>query len=246
MKRRRVVHHDYCGFPLAVVIADREGALWYDHDCPAIPEVEVLHDRTLTTGATVFDVGAHQGVLAAVLASIVGSTGRVIAVDPVAHNVKLARENATLNGLGNVLVVHAAAARRVGTVRFSGFLTVQVGSRGQEVAATTVDDLASIHGAPAAVVVDVEGYEVEVLGGSARTLQADVPPDWVVECHAGCGLEDSGGSVQQVIDAFPPDAYTLLAASARPGCEFRPIDRSAPYPTERFLLAALALARGAT
>jgi FkbM family methyltransferase len=237
---RRIVRHEYCGHSLVIVIADREAKEWYDHDWTRLPEIDFLRDHQLTVGARIFDLGAHQGVLAAVLAKTVGSHGCVIGVDPVAHNVKLMAENAALNRLNNLVPVQAAVARTVGTVKLSGFLTVRVTDRGNESPAVTVDGLASRYGAPDVIIVDVEGYEVEVLAGATGTLECDSPPDWIVECHVGCGLEECGGSVPQVAAAFAHGRYELFASRGLSDAEFIPYERAGGLTRERFLLAAIA------
>src|SRR5262245_32903595 len=93
---RRVVRHEYGGFPFEVVITDPVGADWYDHDVPLPPEVPLLRRGRLRTGARVFDLGAHQGVVALILARIVGAGGQVVAVEAMAHNARCAEENRAL------------------------------------------------------------------------------------------------------------------------------------------------------
>ena len=45
------------------------------------PELSFLAQHRLRPGATVFDCGAHQCVIAMVMAKFVGATGKVIAVE---------------------------------------------------------------------------------------------------------------------------------------------------------------------
>ena len=105
---RRVVEHSYGGFRLKVTLADPDGASWYGRDWPRLPEIELLASSRLRPGATVFNVGAHQGVVALMLAGEVGPDGRVIAVDPNPVNADLIQTNARLNGASHVRVVAAA------------------------------------------------------------------------------------------------------------------------------------------
>ncbi|HEY5491738.1 MAG TPA: FkbM family methyltransferase [Gemmatimonadaceae bacterium] len=62
----------------------------------------------LGPGARVFDLGAHQGVVALMLAGIVGPEGQVIAVEAVPHNARIATQNATANACRQLVVLHAA------------------------------------------------------------------------------------------------------------------------------------------
>jgi hypothetical protein len=66
--RRRAVTHVYHGSPLTVRLADPLAKGWYDHDWPELAEITLLRKGRLHEGARVFDLGAHQGVVALVLA----------------------------------------------------------------------------------------------------------------------------------------------------------------------------------
>src|SRR5437868_6156695 len=85
--RPRRVRHTYGGTPLEIELADPLGAAWYDRDWPALPEIELLSRHRLRPGARVFDLGAHQGVVALMLAQAVGPDGQVVAVEASPHNV---------------------------------------------------------------------------------------------------------------------------------------------------------------
>jgi FkbM family methyltransferase len=209
----REVSHTYGGFPLRVWLADALAEGWYDRDWPRLPEIELLRTGALRTGARVFDVGAHQGVVALVLARTVGPGGRVIAVEASEHNARAARRNAALNEAVNLTIVHAAGAATPGRLVFNRGLNGQVddgtGAWGRvQVRATTIDALATSHGVPDVLVVDVEGFEVCVLTGARRVLAAR--PDCLVEVHAACGLETFGHAVADLRPFFPEDDYRLF------------------------------------
>ncbi len=55
---------------------------WYDHDwVDVMNEITLLRKSRLKVGARVFDIGAHQAVVALLLSRTVGPTGEVIAVE---------------------------------------------------------------------------------------------------------------------------------------------------------------------
>src|SRR4051812_12754503 len=64
----RTVSHVYCGFPLQVSLEDRVAEEWYDSDWPGSRELSKLAPRP---GQVVFDLGAHQAVVALILARMV-------------------------------------------------------------------------------------------------------------------------------------------------------------------------------
>jgi len=115
----RTVEHTYGASPIKVRIADPIAAEWYDRDWAELPEIATLRTRRLRPGARVFDFGAHQGVVAMMLAREVGPTGRVLAFEPNPHNGTVLETNLGLNAVQNVKLVRAAVADREGTAVFN-------------------------------------------------------------------------------------------------------------------------------
>lgn len=230
----RVVTHRYGEGDLRVTIADQLAAGWYDHDWPRPPELAVFTGRSLRPGARLFDLGAHQGVVALMLERAVRPGGAVIAVELNGHNARVAEENIRLNAPADVTVVHAAVTDQPGSARadFDLNASVDTRSRGTLVRAVTVDELAREHGTPDLVYVDVEGHECHALRGATETLASR--PEWFIEVHAHGPLQAAGGSVAELLSSL--HGYRLLvmlegerAFKALPG----------RLPDERLFLAAL-------
>ncbi|MGI8711003.1 MAG: FkbM family methyltransferase [Acidimicrobiales bacterium] len=241
----RVVSHSYSGVPLRIRIADPLAAGWYDKDWPVLQELEMLRERDLLDGALVFDLGAHQGVVALILAHMVGFDGRVVAVEAEPHNAKTARVNQELNGASNLEILHSAAAARCGTLPFAEGLNGHVEEHGSswgkvEVPAVTVDDLAERYGAPQVVVIDVEGFEARVLEGCSGTLAAGGTA-FLIEMHVGHGLDRSPSEVAGLFG----NQYRLFMSAAEPATEFVPYDSESLLVTDRFFLIALPAEAGA-
>lgn len=237
--RSRVVNHIYGGIPLQVELHDPDSAGWYDHDWGPLPEIELLRRHALKPGARVFDLGAHQGVVAMQIARIV-EPGEVIAVEGNWFNAARARRNAEINGFRHLHVLHAVAAATPGNIYFGEGSNASVAhgrAASNRVRAVSVDELAREYGQPDVLFIDVEGYELEVLKGAAETLAS--APDCYVEVHQGCGLENYGGSVAGVLAAFPADRYALHIC-AQEGGSFNPLTPSSALPQSRFFLVALA------
>jgi FkbM family methyltransferase len=240
----RDVHHRYGGVLLTVHLIDSVGHEWYDHDWAPLPELELLRQHQLQPGARVFELGAHQGVIAMMLAHSVGPSGSVVAVEANPRNCALARRNAERNAVANLTVLHNAVAERDGSVIFNVVSNAQRMKHGTSlggtvsVPAVTLDTLAAEHGRPNVVFMDVEGGEYLALTGATATLAAR--PDLFIEVHVGCGLERLGGSLAALTALLPPKAYRLLMANDVQR-EYRPFDPRDQMVQDRFFIVAIAL-----
>lgn len=232
--RQHVVRHTYAGFPLSVCVADSMAAQWYDRDWPVPRELAVLSERKLKPGALVFDAGAHQGLVAMLLAQMVAPSGRVVAIEACPRNVELAQKNCALNKISNIQVLHSAVGECFGTLRFTPAINGQVAGESEwaavDVPAVTIDVLAERYGNPDVLFLDVEGYEAHVLRGSRRSLE--IGPDCFVEVHVGCGLEKFGGTVEMLMSCFP-EGYKFLFLDPDTDTEMRVADLN-----RRFFLIA--------
>jgi FkbM family methyltransferase len=238
----RVVEHTYGDGTLRVHLGDPLAQGWYDHDWAQLPEISTLRGGTLRPGAGVFDIGAHQGVVAMMLAREVGSSGYVLAVEPNPHNAAVALKNRELNGMTQIEIVEAAVSDRSGTAVFNygldGQLDDGTGAGGRmPVACITLDELAERYGMPAFVMIDVEGAECKVLRGGGHVLRSG--PDFAVEVHVNFGLEKLGGSVEELLSFFPADRF-VVTARAEVDVSFRPLGEKDPLTRDRFFLLATA------
>jgi FkbM family methyltransferase len=204
----RIVNHVYGGIPLRLRIADTMSAQWYDRDFDELPEFTFLKQRQLRSGALIFDLGAHQAVIALLLAHIVGESGQVIAVEAGNYNFDIATENKALNAAPQLSLIRAAIAEKDGiSMTVTGGINGSVSSSGEAVPSKSIDALSSEFGKPDLVWLDIEGYECKALDGATETLKAGA--DWHVEVHSGCGLESFGGSSTKIEQVFRQHGYNL-------------------------------------
>lgn len=240
----RNVQHSYAGHRLTVALRDGLGEGWYDHDWEIQPEIEALKRGRLASGSKVFDLGAHQAVVAMMLAQEVGPEGSVVAVEAEPHNIEVAEINLRLNAAANIVLVGAAVADEAGHLFFSEGLNGAVLPGGRigkiKVEAVTIDDLANRFGRPDVVFLDVEGYEERALRGATRTLD-DRRTDFFVEIHDAATLRACGGSALSVAEHFLSRGYRCFVAPAVHGPierDFEPLDVSTLNRGERCYLVA--------
>jgi FkbM family methyltransferase len=203
--RHRIVRHDYGGHSMLVHLKDPMSQQWYDCDWNRLEEIELLSRFRLKAGAKVFDIGAHQFVVAMMLAAEVGRNGLVVALEPNPFNVRMGRLNIESNGFQNIVQLQAM----VSSVNGSGVMSFQLNGRpisskpdssGLEVTSITIDELARKYGSPDVVFVDIEGYEFEVLKAANEVMMQSA--DWCVELHGDEVLGMYGATNASVVEQF--------------------------------------------
>ncbi len=240
------VRRSWAGYGFDLWISDPTAQSWYDRDSPEIPpEMSFLAQHRLRAGATVFDCGAHQSVIAMVMAKFVGAAGKVVAVEASPLNYETSVRNCRMNEAANVTVVHAAVSDGLDPIEFNvrgnGQVDDGTGAWGKvAVPGISVDELTRRHGPPDVLFVDVEGFEAKVLRGALDTLSR-YRPDCFFEMHVGCGLEKFGGSVRSITDTLDELGYDLWMSG--PGLDsFVPFSAQSALIGARFFLIAIAAA----
>ena len=208
---KRVVSHRYGELGLQMHIEDRVAEEWYDKDWELPHEIRFLAGHGLQPGALVFDLGAHQCLIAMLLGRQVGPNGLVIAVEANPHNADVAERNLELNHVSNVSVIHAMISSTIGTDRASASFNSSRDSSAiasDVVSTLTIDDMARRLGLPNVIFMDIEGFEIEALKGAHETLQQ--PRTWFVELHGDEQLSRYGAANEDILRYFPREAYTAF------------------------------------
>jgi FkbM family methyltransferase len=180
--------------------------------------------------------------VALALAHLVGSDGRVVAVEAHPFDAAAAERNKQVNGCDQICVVNAAVAAEHGTVQFLNNGRVAFGDLSQptvEVEAVTVDELAKIYGKPDVLIIDVDGFENQALRGGKEVLRAC--PDCYVEVHSDL-LSRYGDLAEETLNFFPTADFDLLASHEQAPSKrvFQPLDRERFDSRRAFHLLALA------
>jgi FkbM family methyltransferase len=152
------------------------------------PEVSATLRQVLGAGGTFVDAGANIGWFTLLGASLVGPTGRVVAIEPNPLNVALLRQSARDNGFDNVDVMAVALSDEGGVVALetdgSNGRVIPIEGPPTEpvaasfvVAAQTLDTILDSFGVTRVdvVKVDIEGAEPLALRGAAKMIARDRP-----------------------------------------------------------------------
>jgi FkbM family methyltransferase len=169
-----------------------------DFKLMALHEEEILDQFDPEPGDIVVDVGAHIGLYTLIAAKRVGSSGKVIAIEPDPDNCNLLKRNIELNRLTNVTILERAAFSSDSKLKLylpgkeRGFtkLSTTMANRATtenflEIDASTLDHLMLMQGITQVnwIKIDVEGAELEVLKGATVTLSASKNIALLVEVH---------------------------------------------------------------
>jgi len=149
-------------------------------------------------GGVVYDVGANAGFYAVIAARYVGPQGSVYAFEPTPTLAQRIRENARSNGFANLHVIEAAVSGCDGTVRFgvSGPTSVTNSIRSAEsttaieVQSVRLDTFCKTHPAPALLLMDIEGAELEALDGALELVARHLPVIMLEVHWLGKGFTD--------------------------------------------------------
>lgn len=185
------------------------------------PEQTGAFERALRPGDSFLDVGAHAGYYTLLASMLVGDSGRVWAFEPNPRNFGYLERNVEINGRANVECVPAAVSRGTGVARFAmaGSGTGHLSAAGAlEVRTLSLDGFCAERALrPAAVKVDVEGAELEVLEGAAELLREARPTIFLSthgpELHraALARLEEAGYEARPLVGEALESATEVVA-----------------------------------
>jgi len=140
-------------------------------------------------GEVFIDVGGYTGSYSILAARAVGSTGRVVILEPESNNRRQLERNLLLNKITNCQVVPQAAWSASGSVGWHQdnhpvWHKVEEGKNDQAVEAVSIDELVSRFSLTRVewIKMDIEGAEVDALKGAEDTLRR-FRPRLFIEIH---------------------------------------------------------------
>lgn len=224
-----VLVHTPAGF-LLVPAEDRTllAAVWESGGRLEPGTVRVL-TSLLREGDHSIDVGAHIGLTVIPAARKVGSSGRVLAFEPLSRVAALLRQSVALNFLTDRVVVHQCAAGDAeGSAHIhlspilgeSSLLDLPGSSATEEVEVRTVDSLVAPGQVIRLVKIDAEGFEPQVWKGMRRVV--DDNPNLIVIVEFGpthlarAGIDIADWLREFTVLGFAPMEIDELSGIIRP------------------------------
>lgn len=165
--------------------------------------------------SAVIDIGANIGFYSC----LAGSRGKpTIAIEPSPRNIRYLLRNLLENGVKGVELCPLGLAESAGRrtlYGYGGAASLVEGwaqsKRGESVLTTTLDEVLAgkFEGERLLIKIDVEGYELAVVRGAARTLSRDPRPTWLVEVLQHDPLIPSGHNdqFQATLELFRSAGY---------------------------------------
>jgi len=172
---------------------------YFVSDMPYEPEIYFFICRALRSGDFAVDVGANIGVFTILMSKLVGSSGRVLAVESDSDNLIRLKDNLRANNITNVTVVEKPMWKSEEEVLFyknidntgcgalwdiktwhEAVLTIEKSYAPEKMMATTLDsEIKKVGRLPALVKIDVEGADEFVMRG----LGPNKPPYVIAELN---------------------------------------------------------------
>ncbi len=218
------------------------------------PDEQAVMRRIVRAGEVAFDVGAHFGEHAVLLSQIVGDRGRVVAFEPNPELVGGLRRTLAIGGNGQVLQ-YALSDGRDAAVLFvpdahasAGLADWTQGQAGpvRSIPCRTASLDALVEAGevplPQFVKCDVEGAELRVFRGAAKTLDRPDAPFLLYEANRA-GAEAFGCSIAaatEFLTSLRAPAYSIFWV--RPGGNLAPV-AGLPSDVDLFNLLAVPAAR---
>lgn len=232
---KKIAHHVYGSHAFRMTIGDRIASEWYDKDWTLPPEIEFFSHGQIAKSGRIFDLGAHQCLIAMLLARDIVPEGEVVAIEANQHNAAMARDNLALNDVDNVDVMHALVSRTSGRAHadfsFNSRAKQGLGALvGEAIDGISIDDLSQRKGWPDLVYLDIEGFEIEALKGASETLARWC--HWFVELHGDEMLARYGARNADILQFFSHEKFARYVCMPE-GDSFRLVTENEPVPVER-------------
>lgn len=202
------------------------------------PDVSLALTRLVGEGDAVVDIGANAGFFTIVMGVLAGPSGRVLSIEPDAHNLSRLRNNISLNQFRHVTVFERPVTDKEGEVTFfinsdnsggnalwdpahyPGNQKSHANPIARTMAATTLERVVADTGLapPKLIKIDTEGAEQRILEGAGGLIRNRAVPFVIAELHE-FGLHQMGcsqASLRALMEANGYSTFLLYPNGALP------------------------------
>ena len=199
------------------------------------PQETALVQSILHPGMSFVDVGANWGYFTLLAASLVGTSGRVLSLEPDPRLFPILQENVTRSELTQVTVLQVAAAHEPGSLMLAGYAEEDgnfgvsriVASSGKEqkifqVRSDSLDRI--LHQQKFSSVdlmkMDIEGAETFAIAGLEKSIAETKIKRLLLELHPA-QLAEHGSSIDAVIQTLKSAGYRAWTIDHSPDANRR-------------------------
>ncbi len=180
--------------------------------------------KWIKEGDVIVDIGANIGYYVLQEARLVGNSGRVYAIEPVAENVELLQKNIELNNYSNVETFELAIGPENKVLpiyltplrNWNSMLKIKESEslikKKTFVKTVTLDKFLENKPLPNIVRMDVEGYEVEIIKGMKALLSSGKPLKLFIEIHPHIVKE----KIKDLLDTLKSFGFKLKKVCREP------------------------------
>ncbi|MDB9485995.1 FkbM family methyltransferase [Dolichospermum circinale CS-537/01] len=175
--------------------------------------------KYIKPGWVCLDVGANIGFYTLNLSKLVGSEGKVYAIEPSPSNYKKLEENIAINNLDNCITSNIALSSESGEFVFSvsphqnsgwGRLGKWTSAQSEIIVnVNTLDDFVLFNNISNIdfLKIDIEGHELKFLEGGKNTFKNGIVKRIMIE-YCGYVLEPQGITLKSYVDSIMKFGYT--------------------------------------
>jgi FkbM family methyltransferase len=178
----------------------------------------------LKPGMTVYNIGANLGYYALLASECVGAEGKVYAFEPAPENFELLRRTISENGCANIELFPSAVSDRSGEATLSisatnsGDHQLRMDSSRDHIQVPTVsidEFIKKGHASPNAIIMDVQGAELDVLRGAKSLLASNAPLVLFTEFWPGGLDERHPNGAKEMLELLEHEGFQMHQIAER-------------------------------
>lgn len=194
-----------------------------------------IFQQILEPGDTVVDVGANEGYYSILASKIVGTTGKIFAIEPQSRLQNILFKNIELNEAYNVVVHQTTISDSIGSVKLNLTPDTNSGSSGilqstkyknptETVPTKRLSDIVKLFNLNNInlLKMDIEGFEYQAVLGDKELFKSNIIKNFALELHPTV-IKKYGNDSNKVINFLNECGFVAIAMD---DSDIRNIDRT--------------------